>query len=54
VNVELRARYRLRTPDALHVACAIDMGCEAFLTNDKGIKHVEITRVLVLDELELP
>ena len=40
----LRARYNLRTPDALHVAASIDARCDAFLTNDAGIKRVtEIT-----------
>src|SRR5205807_2715038 len=27
----LRARYRLRTPDALQLAAALTLGCEAFL-----------------------
>jgi len=36
---DLRARYNLRTPDALHVAAALNMGCDAFLTNDVGIKR---------------
>jgi predicted nucleic acid-binding protein len=49
----LRARYNLRTPDALHVAAAIDVRCDAFLTNDTGIKRVTEIAVLVLDELEL-
>jgi predicted nucleic acid-binding protein len=49
----LRARYNLRTPDALHVAAAIDVRCDAFLTNDIGIKRVTEITVLVLDELEL-
>ena len=49
----LRARYNLRTPDALHVAAAIDVRCDAFLTNDTGIKRVTEIVVLVLDELEL-
>ena len=47
----LRARYNLRTPDALHVATAIDIGCDAFLTNDMVIKRVTELLVLVLDEL---
>ncbi len=51
---ELRARYNLRTPDALHVACAIDAGCDAFLTNDTAIKRVSEISILVLDDLELP
>ena len=49
----LRARYNLRTPDALHVAAGIDARCDAFLTNDTGIKRVTEIAVLVLDELEL-
>ena len=51
---DLRARHNLRTPDALHVACAIDTGCDAFLTNDTGIRRVSEIRILILDELELP
>jgi predicted nucleic acid-binding protein len=50
---DLRARYNLKTPDAIHVATAIDAGCDAFLTNDTGIKRVTEIAVLILDELEL-
>ena len=50
---QLRARYNLRTPDALHVACAIDAGCDAFLTNDMGIRRVKEIKILILDDLEL-
>ncbi len=49
---DFRARYNLRTPDAIHVATAIDSGCDAFLTNDAGIKRVTEIAVLILDELE--
>ena len=31
---QLRARYYLRTPDAIHLAAAIVGGCDVFLTND--------------------
>lgn len=31
---ELRARYRLRTPDALQISAVLSRGCPAFLTND--------------------
>jgi predicted nucleic acid-binding protein len=31
---ELRARFGLRTPDALHLACAQHHRCEALWTND--------------------
>lgn len=32
--VQLRARFGLRTPDALHLACAQHHRCEALWTND--------------------
>jgi predicted nucleic acid-binding protein len=50
---DLRARYTLRTPDALQVAAALNVGCQAFLTNDVRLKRVTELRVLILDELEL-
>lgn len=34
---ELRARHRLKTPDALHLAAAIEAGCEEFWTNDQRL-----------------
>jgi len=41
---DLRARYGLRTPDALQLACAIQTGCQAFLTNDIKLRKVEETQ----------
>ena len=52
-TADLRARYNLRTPDALHIAAGIEARCDAFLTNDRGVKRVTEINVLVLDELEL-
>lgn len=49
----LRARYHLRTPDALHIATALAAKCDSFLTNDRGLKRVEDLSILVLDDLEL-
>ena len=31
---DLRATHTLKTPDALHLACAIENGCAEFWTND--------------------
>ena len=50
---DLRARYNLRTPDALQIAAVLSTGCQAFLTNDAALKRVTELHVLVLDELEL-
>lgn len=50
---ELRARYNLRTPDALQIAVALENNCDAFLCNDNGLKRVTELKILILDELEL-
>ena len=49
----LRARYGLRTPDAVQIAAALLEGCEAFLTNDARLRQVTALPILLLDELEL-
>ena len=49
---DLRARYSLKTPDALQVATALHTGCDAFLSNDLGLKRVSELSILILDELE--
>jgi len=37
---ELRARFGLRTPDALHLACAQHHRCEALWTNDDRLIRI--------------
>jgi uncharacterized protein len=31
---DIRAAHRFKTPDALHLAAAVEAGCTVFLTND--------------------
>lgn len=50
---ELRAKYNLRTPDALQIATALENDCDAFLCNDNGLKRVTELRMLILDDLKL-
>ena len=50
---DLRARYNLRTPDAMQIAATLEAGCTAFLTNDSALMRVNELRVLALSELEL-
>jgi uncharacterized protein len=38
---ELRAQYRLKTPDALHAAAAILNTCDEFWTNDRRLAVLE-------------
>jgi len=49
----LRAEHNLRTPDALHLAAALELDSDAFLTNDLTLRRVKELRVLVLDEIDL-
>ncbi|MBI4378603.1 MAG: type II toxin-antitoxin system VapC family toxin [Nitrospinae bacterium] len=46
----LRAKYGIRTPDAILVATSIHYGARAFLTNDSTLKNVIEIKVLVLDD----
>ena len=50
---ELRARYNLSLTDAFQIAAALAADCDAFLTNDLGLKRVQELTILVLDELEI-
>ena len=46
---ELRVLHRLKTPDALHLAAALQAGCEEFLTNDLHLANAASGRIRVLD-----
>ena len=48
---QLRARYRLRTPDALQVAAALTARCSTFLTNDRRLPQIGGLRVVQLSDL---
>ncbi len=45
---ELRARFGLRTPDALHLACAQHHGCQALWTNDDRLARASHGLAVVL------
>jgi predicted nucleic acid-binding protein len=47
----LRARHGLRTPDAVHAACALAAGCPLFVTNDAAFRRVPGLNVAVLSEV---
>jgi len=50
---DLRAKYRIRTPDALQIATALRAGASGFITNDEQLKQVaeDGIEVLLLDDL---
>lgn len=37
--VHIRATTTIKTPDALHLAAAVEAGCDVFLTNDHPLKQ---------------
>ena len=47
----LRAKYRLKTPDAIQLAIALQARCDAFLTNDGRLRRVDVLPVVLLSEL---
>ena len=49
---QLRAAYRLKTPDAIHLATAIDSDCDVFITNDGNLKKVQEITVLTLRDIK--
>jgi uncharacterized protein len=48
IATELRARHRLPTPDALHLAAALAGGCEQFWTNDRRLEQAAAGRLTVV------
>jgi predicted nucleic acid-binding protein len=52
---QLRAAYRVRTPDALQLAAALSHRCAAFLTNDRDLPELSGLRIVQLrDHLGSP
>jgi len=46
----LRAKYSIRTPDAIQMAVGIRYGAANFLTNDPSLRKVIEIKVLILDD----
>ena len=47
---DLRARYGVSMPDAIHLGAALVWGARAFVTNDAGLKRVGELEILLLSE----
>jgi len=47
----MRARYGLRTPDALQAATAICSRATLLVSNDRAFRRVEGIRSLLLDDI---
>jgi len=47
---KLRAKYSIKTPDAIQIAVGVLYGAGKFLTNDPDLKKISEVEVLVLDD----
>ena len=47
---KISAELSLRTPDAIHMASAVERECRFFITNDKKIKSYNNTEVLYVSD----
>lgn len=54
IAAQLRARYAVRTPDALQLAAALATQCSALVTNDRRLPAILGLPVLQLRELTEP
>ncbi len=52
IAAQLRAKYNLKTPDAIQLATSIDGEAGFFLTNDSRLKSINEINVVMIDELE--
>lgn len=50
-GAELRAKYGIRTPDAIQVAAAIENQATIFLSNDSKLKKVKEIEIVMLKEM---
>lgn len=48
---QFRAQHRMRTPDAIQAATAVQSGATGFISNDPVFQRVEAFETLVLDDL---
>ena len=46
------AALNVRTKDALHIACAVESGCDYFITTDSGITRKNIGGIVVINPID--
>lgn len=54
-SAKLRAKYRIRTPDSIQIAAAIESGAPCFITNDEHFEKLsDEIEIIVLSKLKSP
>ena len=42
----------IKAKDALHIACAIESGCDYFITTDKGLMNKNVNNILIINPID--
>jgi len=50
LSAKLRAKYTIKTPDAIQIATGLLYGANQFLTNDPYLRKISDMKMLVLDD----
>lgn len=50
-SAKLRAKYRIKIPDAIQLTSGLINGAGAFITNDANLRKVKEIKVIVLDDI---
>lgn len=48
IGAEIRAKYNIKAPDALQIACAINSECKKFITADKELDKIKKIEIVIL------
>lgn len=48
IGAEIRAKYNVKAPDALQIACAINSECKKFVTADKELDKIKKIEIVIL------
>jgi predicted nucleic acid-binding protein len=44
--------YRIKAKDALHIACAIESGCEYFITTDYKLINKDVAGIMIINPID--
>lgn len=50
-SARLRAKYKIKIPDAIQVTSGMVNGAKAFITNDSDLKKIKEIKVIVLEDI---
>ncbi|QSZ26448.1 type II toxin-antitoxin system VapC family toxin [Aceticella autotrophica] len=51
ISAKLRAKYNIKTPDAVFIATGIAENADTFITNDDQLKKIEEIKVTLLNQI---